>query len=73
MFTLRKALLVLSAAFVLASTANAQQPIFQHQQERIWRLENLGLLTGPSNDSARAIVDAMRNAKHFLPKRTLPP
>jgi extracellular elastinolytic metalloproteinase len=56
MCTLRKALLVLSAAFVLASTANAQQPIFQHQQERIWRLENLGLLTGPSNDSARAIV-----------------
>jgi extracellular elastinolytic metalloproteinase len=51
----RRALLVLSAVLIFASTANAQAR-FEHQQERIWRLENLGVLTGPSNDSSRAIV-----------------
>ena len=52
----RRALLVLSAVFILSSTANAQQARFEHQQERVWRLENLGPLTGPSKDSSRAIV-----------------
>ena len=52
----RRALLVLSAVCILASTANAQQARFEHQQERVWRLENFGLLTGPSKDSSRAIV-----------------
>jgi extracellular elastinolytic metalloproteinase len=52
----RRALLVLSAVCILASTANAQQARFEHQQERVWRLENFGLLTGPSKDSPRAIV-----------------
>ena len=52
----RRALLVLSAVFILASTANAQQARFEHQQERVWRLENFGLLTGPSKESSRAIV-----------------
>jgi hypothetical protein len=52
----RRALFVLSAVFILASTANAQQARFEHQQERVWRLENFGLLTGPSKDSARVIV-----------------
>ena len=52
----RRALFVLSAVFILASTANAQQARFEHQQERVWRLENFGLLTGPSKDSPRAIV-----------------
>ena len=52
----RRAMLAASALFVFTSAANAQQPRFEHQQERVWRLDNLGLLTGPSNDSARAIV-----------------
>ena len=51
----RRTLLVLSAVVILASNANAQAR-FEHPQERVWRLENLGLLTGPSNDSSRAIV-----------------
>ena len=48
--------IVLSAVFIFASTANAQQARFEHQQERVWRLENFGLLTGPSKESSRAIV-----------------
>ena len=52
----RRALFVLSAVCILASTVNAQQARFEHQQERVWRLENFGLLTGPSKDSPRAIV-----------------
>ena len=50
-----RAVLVLCAVCILTSTADAQQR-FEHQQERVWRLENFGLLTGPSNDSPRAIV-----------------
>jgi extracellular elastinolytic metalloproteinase len=52
----RRALPILSAVFMLSSTAGAQQARFEHQEARVWRLENLGLLTGPSNDPARAIV-----------------
>ena len=52
----RRALLVSSAVFMLSSTAGAQQPRFEHQEARVWRLENFGLLTGPSKDPARAIV-----------------
>ncbi|HET9466850.1 MAG TPA: M36 family metallopeptidase [Vicinamibacterales bacterium] len=55
MYTFRRALLVLSAVFILAADANAQAR-FEHPEARIHRLENLGLLTGPSNDSARTIV-----------------
>jgi extracellular elastinolytic metalloproteinase len=41
----------------LASSAGAQQsPRFEHQQARVWRLENAALLTGPSKESPRAIV-----------------
>jgi extracellular elastinolytic metalloproteinase len=52
----RRALLIVSAVIVLSSAVNAQQARFEHQQERVWRLENLGVLTGPSKDSSRAIV-----------------
>jgi extracellular elastinolytic metalloproteinase len=52
----RRALLMLSAVLILSSTAGAQQARFEHQQERVWRLDNLGALTGPSTDSSRAIV-----------------
>jgi extracellular elastinolytic metalloproteinase len=52
----RRALLILSALVLLSSSVNAQQARFEHQQERVWRLENLGALTGPSKDSSRAIV-----------------
>ena len=52
----RRALLILSAVVVLSTALNGQQPRFEYQEARVYRLENLGLLTGPSNDSARAIV-----------------
>src|SRR5688500_11611901 len=52
----RRALLMLSAVFIFSSTAGAQQARFEHQQERVWRMDNLGALTGPSTDSSRAIV-----------------
>ena len=50
-----RAFLLLCAVFIFTSTAGAQQR-FEHQQERVWRLENFGLLTSPSTDSPRAIV-----------------
>ena len=56
MYITRRALLILSAVVLLSSAANAQQARFEHQQERVWRLENLGALTGPSKDSSRAII-----------------
>jgi extracellular elastinolytic metalloproteinase len=57
----RRALLVVSALVLLSSAVNAQQAQFEHQQERVWRLENLGALTAPSKDSSRAIiVNALR-------------
>ena len=52
----RRSLLVLSTVFTVATTASAQQAGFEHQQERVWRLENFGPLTGPSKESARTIV-----------------
>lgn len=52
-----KFILCLSLFFCLASTANGQQaPRFEHQEERVWRLDNAALLTAPSNDSPRAII-----------------
>ena len=55
MNTFRRALFALSAVFILAGDANAQAR-FEHQEARIYRLDNLGLLTGPSSDSPRTIV-----------------
>jgi extracellular elastinolytic metalloproteinase len=50
-----RAALVAGALLIVTSTAGAQAR-FEHQQPRVWRVENFGLLTGPSNDSSRAIV-----------------